>query len=103
MTIYPGPPRLGSVYGRARWSPACPPGTAEVGARERAESEHNCDTHVIKEKIKAQNLELCMGEEIQWHCGCTASGKRNKQYTGLDPGYVMTIISYKNTLIFVLD
>lgn len=31
------------------------------------------------------------------------SGKRNKQYAGLDPGYVMTIISYKNSPLFCLD
>lgn len=31
------------------------------------------------------------------------SGKRNKQYAGLDPGCVMTIISYENSPVFGLD
>lgn len=31
------------------------------------------------------------------------SGKSNKQYAGLDPGCVMTIISYENSPLFSLD
>lgn len=40
--------------------------------------------------------------KFNWQCGYAVnmSGNRNKQYTGLEPGYVMTIISYKNIKVF---
>lgn len=69
-------------------------------------------TENISKAIATQNLETVTlnsaaprERKFKWHCGCTVnvSGKTNKQCPGLDPGYVMTIISYKNSQVIWLD
>lgn len=43
--------------------------------------------------------------KFKWQHGyrVNISGNRNKQYNGLDPGCVMTIISYKNSKSIVTE